>query len=397
MLWLSFFLLAIAACAFVPATPDRLPAALLGFYWLAGMMGQFFALPSLIAAGALAIAARGAAGWVLAGSAILFALVHWRNRRAARLLLDNAGLAGTRVPLLAGLAPFLTGGHRVRRISDLAYGEAGKRNRLDIVVPRTAPTEPMPVLIYLHAGAWVTGDKNQQGKPLLHHMAARGWVCIDATYRLGPQARGPDWIVDVLRVIAWARAHAGEYGGDPRRIAVTGGSAGGHLAALAALAHDDPAFKPGFEEADCSVAAAVPLYGRYDFLDRNRRLGRNHDAVIEKYMSEKVMPGPPAKYRDLWHAVSPVDRIRKDAPPMLIVHGTGDTMLPWQDARDFAEALKSRSEAPVRFVALPGLQHGWDMANSAATWGHVRAIAQFLAPLETPGQAFGAERERGLD
>ena len=397
MLWLSFFLLAIAACALVPATPDRLPAALLGFYWLAGMMGQFFALPSLIAAGALAIIAGGAPGGVLTASAILFAFVHWRNRRAARLLLDSAGLTGTRVPPLAGLAPFLTGGHRVRRISDLAYGDAGKRNRLDAVVPRTPPGEPMPVLIHLHGGAWVSGAKNQQGKPLLHHMAARGWVCFDATYRLGPQSRGPDWIVDVLRAIAWVRAHAGEYGGDPRRIALTGGSAGGHLTALAALAHDDPAFKPGFETADCSVAAAVPLYGRYDFLDRNRRLGRNHDAVIEKYMSKKVMPGPPASYRALWHAVSPIDRIRQDVPPMLILHGTGDTMLPWQDARDFAEALKTKTEAPVRFVALPGLQHGWDMANSAATWGHVRAIARFLAPLETPDQPFGAERGRGLD
>lgn len=403
MIWLSIMLLAVAICAFVPATPDRLPAALLGFYWLAGMMGQLFALPALLAAAALAICARGsAAGWASIASAALFALVHWRNRRAARLLLDGAGLSGTRVPVLAGLAPFLTGGHRVRRISNLTYGEAGKRNRLDVIVSRKPRSEGMPVLIHLHGGAWVVGDKNQQGKPLLHHMATRGWVCFDATYRLGPQARGPDWIVDVLRLIAWVRAHAAEYGGDPARIALTGGSAGGHLAALAALTHDDPAFKPGFEAADCSVAAAVPLYGRYDFLDRNRRLGRNHEAVIDKFMSRKVMPGPPASAPELWHAVSPVDRIRKDAPPMLIVHGTGDTMLPWQDARDFAEALKARSDAPVRFVALPGIQHGWDMANSAAAWGHVRAIARFLAPLEAAGrpfgdQPFGAERERGFD
>ncbi|MEO6718556.1 MAG: alpha/beta hydrolase, partial [Novosphingobium sp.] len=396
LIWPALILMSIALCALIPATPDRLPVLVMGFYWLASMMGQIFALPLLIGSAVLATFAGKIALWLLVGAAAVFAVVHLRNRQAARVLLAAVGLTVTRVSLLAGLTPFLTGRGKTRRISDLAYGEAGKRNLLDVVVPRAPPSGAMPVLIHLHGGAWTIGNKNEQGKPLLHHMAARGWVCFDVTYRLGPNSRGPDWIVDVLRAIAWVREHAAEYGGDPDRIAITGGSAGGHLAALAALTHDDPAFKPGFEYADCSVAAAVPLYGRYDFLDRNLRLKRNHAAVIDKFMAVKVMPGPPDSCRNLWHAVSPLDRVRKDAPPMLIVHGTGDTMLPWQDAGDFADSLRAISDAQVSFVRLPGIQHAWDMAGSAATWGHVRAVAAFLAPLETPGQAFLPVGARGL-
>lgn len=392
---LSLFLLAIAVCSFVSATPDRLPALALGPYWIASLLGQLLAFPLVFVAIALTLYSTGWECWVSAGAGILFCLVHLRNRRGASLLLRATGGAQT-VPWHAGALPFLTGGRGIRRSSNLSYGTNGRRNVLDVVIGPAHTSGSMPVLIHFHGGAWSAGDRNQQAKPLLNHMARRGWVCFDATYRLGPANRGPDWIIDALQAIAWVRSHAAEYGGDPDRIAITGGSAGGHLAALAALVHDDAAFKPGFEDADCSVAAAVPLYGRYDFLDREHWLKRNHSAVIDEYMTKKVMPAGFASCPDLWHAVSPIDRVRPDAPPMLIIHGTGDTMLPWQDARAFAEALRAKSDAPVSFVALPGIQHAWDSASSALTWGHVRAVAAFLAPLEKKDQPFLATAVRGL-
>lgn len=389
MIWIALVLLVFAAAGSLSATPDRLPAVLLGFYWLASLMGQLFALPLCLLA---LVCAMFAQGWGIALALLAatgFGCIHWRNRRAARLLLDVVGETEVKLPLHAGLTPFVTGKRKTARLRGISYGPGGKRNLLDVVQSREPRDEPAPVLIHFHGGAWTVGDRDQQAKPLIHHMAARGWVCFDATYSLGPASRGPDWIVDALRAIAWVRAHAAEYGGDPARIALTGESAGAHLAALAALAHDDPLLKPGFEAADCSVRAAVPLYGRYDLLDRDHTLKRNHAAVIDKYMAVKVMPGPVHDCRDLWHALSPLDRVRPDAPPMLIVHGTADTMLPWQDARTFADALRPVSRAPVRFCALPYIQHGWDSAVSALTWGHVRAVAAFLAPLENAG------RERG--
>ena len=100
-------------------------------------------------------------------------------------------------------------------------------------------------------------------------LAANGWACVAANYRLSPQSSFPDHIIDVKQAIAWIRGNAEAYGFDASFIAVTGGSAGGHLSSLAALTANDPDFQPGFEDVDTSVAACVPFYGIYDFLDRD--------------------------------------------------------------------------------------------------------------------------------
>ena len=263
MIWLAIWFALVALSAATVVTPERVPAWVLGFWFVGSLLGQLFALPFALICGVLAVTSTGVGAtllFALAGG--LFAFAHARNRRAGRLLLDHAGMKGTAIPLLAGLAPFLTGRGRTRRIADLAYGDQGKRQKLDLIVPRQPSPTPMPILIHVPGGAWVTGKKNHQAKPLLHHMAAQGWLCVDINYRLGPKHNVPAMIEDVLRAVAWVKAHAAEHGGDPARIAITGGSAGGHLSSLAALAHDDPAFKPGFADTDCRVAAAVPLYGR---------------------------------------------------------------------------------------------------------------------------------------
>ena len=122
-------------------------------------------------------------------------------------------------------------------------------------------------MIQVHGGGWIAGSRLEQGIPLLNHLAANGWIGFAVDYRLSPRATMPEHVIDVKRAIAWVRAHADELGVDPERIALTGGSAGGHLTALAALTADDKALQPGFEDADTSVAAAVPFYGIYDFTD----------------------------------------------------------------------------------------------------------------------------------
>ncbi len=134
---------------------------------------------------------------------------------------------------------------------DVSYGEFGRRNRLDVWRRSDlADDAGAPVLIQVHGGAWVTGSKEQQGAPLMGHLAERGWVSVAVNYRLGPRSTWPDQIVDVKRAIAWVKEHIVEYGGDPDFVVITGGSAGGHLAALAALTASVGAFQPGFEDAD---------------------------------------------------------------------------------------------------------------------------------------------------
>jgi acetyl esterase/lipase len=170
-------------------------------------------------------------------------------------------------------------------------------------------------------------------------------------------------LTDVQRAIAWARKHAAEHGGDPSRIVLTGGSAGGHLAALAALA-GDPA-----------VRAAVPLYGRFDFIDRNHLLRGNREA-IRRFEGEKVMP--PGADDALWDRASPIAQVRGDAPPMLVIHGRQDCLLPAEEAAAFVVAQRGAG-GEVDHVELSGGQHAFDVFESALTAGHVRAARHWLS------------------
>jgi acetyl esterase/lipase len=178
----------------------------------------------------------------------------------------------------------------------------------------------------------------------------------------------------VKQAIAWIKASIAAHGGDPAFIAVTGGSAGGHLSALAALTPNDPAFQPGFEAADTTVQAAVPLYGVYDVADVR---GTGHNGFIawwEKY----VMTTLRADDEATWYAASPVTRVGPHAPPFFVIHGAHDTLVPVEQARWFVEKLREASRNPVAYAELPYAQHGFDMVSSTRTHHALRAIERFL-------------------
>jgi acetyl esterase/lipase len=276
---------------------------------------------------------------------------------------------------------------------DVSYGDAGRRNLLDVWRrPDLAPDAGAPVLLQVHGGAWVTGQKEGQGYPLMAHLAARGWVCVTINYRLSPRATWPDHIVDVKRAIAWVRDHAAEVGGDPGFLAITGGSAGGHLAALAALTPGDAAFQPGFEDADTSVVAAVPFYGVYDFTDRHGVANRKLDGLLAR----NVLKTRLADDRATWEAASPMSRVHADAPPFFVVHGANDTVVPVEQAREFAALLAGESRRPVAYAELPRAQHAFDVLPSVRTHHTVRAVERFLAVVRserggaTPAEAVDA-------
>ncbi len=118
-----------------------------------------------------------------------------------------------------------------------------ERQRLDVwKMPTT--TERAPVIYYIHGGAWTFGDKRQQGRPMLHEFVSRGWVVVAINYRLAPQYPWPAQIEDATRALGWIKTNIASYGGDPDRVVVAGGSAGGHLASLLALSSEDPAWRP---------------------------------------------------------------------------------------------------------------------------------------------------------
>lgn len=270
--------------------------------------------------------------------------------------------------------PFKMRHPAVERISNIAYGEAGERNLLDVYRPVSRPVG-CPTLLQIHGGGWMIGNKEQQGLPLMNFLTARGWVCVACNYRLSPKATFPDHLIDVKQALAWIRQHGAEYGADPSFVAVTGGSAGGHLSALTALTANDPSLQPGFEEADTSVSACVPFYGVYDFLDRyNLRGSQSMAPVLEKY----VMKSSPESGREDWEKASPVSRVRADAPPFFVIHGTHDSLAWVEDAQFFVRALRAVSRNPVVYAELPGAQHAFEVFHSLRTEHVLHAVVWFL-------------------
>jgi acetyl esterase/lipase len=241
----------------------------------------------------------------------------------------------------------------VRRIANLRYGDAGRRNRLNLY-RRRADSSGGPVLIHLHGGGFslAPGRKSFYARRLLFRLARQGWVCISATYRLGSAGTFPDDLIDVKKVIAWTHAHAIDYGGDPDRIVLVGSSYGARLATLAGFTTGDSAYQPGFEQADTSVAAVVGLYGYYGETD-----------------SRKSLPS------------SPFDYAERGSPPLLIAHGDQDTLTSAKTARTLADHVLRASSEPVVYAELPGAQHSFDLLASIRFEAVIDGIEAFAASI----------------
>jgi acetyl esterase/lipase len=257
---------------------------------------------------------------------------------------------------------------------NLSYGKYGRRNRLDVYRRVDEPTG-CPVLLQVHGGAWVIGNKDQQGWPLMSHLAANGWVCVAINYRLGPRSSWPDMIVDVKRAITWVKDHIAEYGGNPDFVVITGGSAGGHLSSLAALTPNAPEFQPGFEDRDTTVQACVPFYGVYDFTNRDG-VGRGD---MRGFLERMVMKSKLARAEDVWDAASPMSRVGPAAPPTFVIHGRNDTLVPVAEARLFVQLLREVAKNPVAYAELPGAQHAFEVFSSIRTAHVINAVERFVA------------------
>jgi acetyl esterase/lipase len=262
----------------------------------------------------------------------------------------------------------------VKRVSDIDYvGDGNVRHRLDVYTPRASGKTGLPVIVQIHGGGWVIGRKDEQGLPLMTHLAARDWVCVAPNYPLSPKATWPEHLVALKRALAWVREHAEEFGGDPSFVAVTGGSAGGHLAAMLALTQNDPRYQPGFADADTSVQACVPFYGAYDLANvLDTRAGRNR---ADYYLNKMVFKSnDPAVAED----ATPLLHVHDDAPPFFVIHGTHDSLVPVAEARELVRRLREVSSSPVLYAELPGGQHAFDVFASVRSAHVIRGVERFL-------------------
>ncbi len=363
--------------------------------WLTSELApHLLTLTAADTAGQLVRGRRNTAGLALAAASSAGVAYMIRQSMKSRDLLEEALVDGLGVeyveqldqaPTPADLAtpwrnlvnPFRMRDERIRVIRNIAYAEEfGRRGMLDVWLPREGDLANAPVLLQVHGGGWTIGTKEQQGIPLMQHMAARGWICVAINYRLAPRDAFPAHIIDVKRAIAWIREHIAEYGGDPNYIAITGGSAGGHLTALAASTANDPTYQPGFEDADTSLQAAIPFYAYYDFAGTTGLPGS--EKVRDMFLGPRIVQQTYAEAREVFEAASPILRVTADAPDFFVIHGEHDTLAPIGQARQFVERLREITKGVVVYAELPGTQHAFDVFPSIRSSHVVRAVERFL-------------------
>lgn len=258
--------------------------------------------------------------------------------------------------------------------SSVSYGSAPGQV-LEIWRREDLPAEPAPVVVYVPGGGWVHGRRMLQGHALMSHLVEQGWLCLSIDYRVSPRHRWPRHVTDVKAAVAWARANVAEFGGNPDFVAAAGCSAGGHLAALTGLTFDDPDFHVELpSDADTTVDAVVGMYGRYDWEDRSTPERDRFVEFLERVVVKKRLEQHPELFRN----ASPIARVRPDAPPFLIVHGSNDTVIPVAQAREFVDRLREASHSTVGYLEVPGAQHGFDLTDGASTASVVTAIGLFL-------------------
>lgn len=345
---------------------------------LFGLFGAFARWPGRVGLGLAAV------GWVgLVGLALT-------GRRSWQVVTEALrGMTGPRPPAvpvppppawgrwwrLTRAVPLRARGTVLTRNLDY-WGDGARRHRLDVIRPEGV-VAGAPVMVYVHGGAWVMGDKREQGKPMLYELVARGWVCVTINYRLSPRATWPDHVVDCKRAVAWVREHVADFGGDPGFVALSGGSAGGHLAALVALTPGVPEWQPGFESADTSVDACVPLYGVMEMTGAEEGSGAYGRGLLE-LLERRVMKTSATERPEVFVEASPTSRVSSDAPPFFVLHGANDTLVPVAVARRFVAELRAVSRAPVAYAELPLAQHAFDVLASLRCQATSAGVAAFL-------------------
>jgi len=273
-------------------------------------------------------------------------------------------------------------------------------------------------MVYLHGSSWYVLDKDFGTRPLFRHLAAQGHVIVDVAYRLFPETDVPGMVTDARRAVAWVREHARELEVDPQRIVLAGGSAGAHLALLAAHSDEVPALSPSdLAGSDLHVAGVAALYApaSVDALywhcgqdkschqgDRQpdwtappsrtlvRLFGRNAARLRLQFMAyggrtDWLVGGTPDEVPEAYALVSAFSYVRADCPPTLLLHGTHDEMAPVAATRTLQHRMEEAG-APVAAVYLPHTDHAFDLIVtrwSPAARVAVHTLERFLAAIST--------------
>ncbi|HKQ01621.1 MAG TPA: alpha/beta hydrolase [Actinomycetes bacterium] len=302
---------------------------------------------------------------------------------------------------------------------------SGGKLLCDVWQPPAAVPSSGLALVYLHGGAWCALDKDAGTRPLFRHLAAQGHVIVDVAYRLFPETDLPGMVADAKRALAWLKHHGAELGVEPDRIVLAGGSAGGHLALLAAYAPDDPALTPAeLAGSDPRVCGVVSLYGQADLAAHYDHTGQHKSCRPDDPQPDWEAPPPPWMVRlfgpdagrlklhlvpagrldwlvggtpsqlpDRYAQLSPLHRVHPGCPPTLLVHGQHDEMAPVAAMRQLHQRLE-QADVPVTGMYLPHTDHAFDLlatAWSPPARSAIHVLERFLAALAATDQPTEAQ------
>ncbi len=265
------------------------------------------------------------------------------------LILATCCLASASSSVLAQ-APEASSAHK-----DVAYDDAHAAQKLDVYLAEA--DKPVPAMVFIHGGGWRAGSKNHVPDWLMNAVR-EGWLSVvSVEYRFTDVAPHPTQVNDCVRAIQFIRHNAADLNIDPRRIGVTGGSAGGHLSLWVAL-HDDAAdadSKDPVERHSSRVVCAVSFAGPTDW-SLLSELEHKHPAYRQLLGYE---PGTPADEMDAKAKkdVSPISFVSQDDPPVMQVHGDKDDIVPLKHARNMHERLNSVG-VKTELVIIKGANHG---------------------------------------
>jgi len=259
----------------------------------------------------------------------------------------------SRLGFLAVNVPAVFGAYQ--RQANIAFGP-DPQQRLDVYVPETG-VGPRPVVVFWHGGRWRYGDKTDY-RFVGAALAQSGYVVVVPNYRHYPQVKMPGFMRDAALAVLWAAAHATEFGGSQERLYLMGHSAGAHLAALVTL---DPRYFAAAGGPAPRIAGVIGLSGPYDFLP-----------LLESDVQD--MFGPPSIYPES----QPINFVRADAPPMLLIHGLEDDTVRPKNSRNLAGALSALG-VPVTMKLYPKVSHA---DTVAALTSLLRGRAPTLADIK---------------
>lgn len=244
--------------------------------------------------------------------------------------------------------------------TDIPYADTGNpRHRLDLYLPRERNTEKLPVIVFVHGGAWMAGDKSGVSDVLRPFVLSGDYACVAIGYRLSDEARWPAQIHDCKAAIRWLRANADFYGLDAERIAVWGFSAGGHLALMLGASQNNPGLEGDIGShsgVSSRVSAVVNYFGVFDLL----ALPQRPSAIAipgRPSPEEMLIGGSLLQNTDKAWSASPAAYISADDPPVLTVHGNRDQLVPYEQSVKLDVALR-KAGVPSYFITVQGGGHG---------------------------------------